>query len=523
MKKPIRILLLEDMPTDAELVQDALNDSKLSYSSIIVDTEKDFVRSLRDFKPDIVLSDYHLPKYSGMMALQLVREFYPLMPVIMVTGPLNEEIAVECMREGAADYILKDNLTRLVPSILASLEKKRMAEQKIKAEADLVMALEKAQESDRLKSAFLATVSHELRTPLNAILGFSELIDDSLSSPEIIEYVENIYNSGNNLLNIIDDILNITLIESEETQINKKVFPLETMLTGLAETVFEELNARNKNHLKVVCSLSNKHNDLLVESDEHKVKEILLILIKNAIKFTHEGRIEYGYYTEENNNLVFYVKDTGIGIPKEKQEIIFDRFRQVDDTNTRQHNGLGIGLYIASKLVGLLNGKIWVESEEGKGSIFCFSLPGKKRSAQKDTAISKKNWQNIKFSGKTVLIAEDEKFNFEFLKTVVQKANAKIIWAENGVKAVAICKENNEVDLILMDIKMPEMDGITATSEIRKIRPDIPIIAQSAYSMPKEKMRASKVGINDFITKPINFQELIVTMSKYLGSNKVNN
>ncbi|MFC2114718.1 sensor histidine kinase, partial [Bacteroidota bacterium] len=233
-------------------------------------------------------------------------------------------------------------------------------------ERDLIMAKEKAEESDRLKSSFLATMSHELRTPLNAIIGFSSLIDESISTSEITEFSKIINSSGLSLLNLIEEIFDISVIEAGQVKLNISDFRLDIITSEIQNLIEIEKENQVKNDLDIIINPDPRIQFLTINTDQHKLKQILINLLKNALKFTENGFIEFGYYPQYPDEVHFYVKDTGIGIPKEKQEIIFDRFRQADETTTRKYGGTGLGLAISKKLVELLNGRIWVESEHGQ-------------------------------------------------------------------------------------------------------------------------------------------------------------
>lgn len=386
------------------------------------------------------------------------------------------------------------------------------------AQQDLIEAKEKAEESDRLKTTFLATITHELRTPLNAIIGFSDLLEEEELNEDAGEFANVINTSGRHLLNIIEEILNISLIESNEIIVNKETFKLDEVLEELKSQAADEKAARYKDDLRISKVTPEEHEDIFLDTDRYKLKQILLILLNNAIKFTLEGSIEYGYKIEKDKRVTFFVRDTGVGIPKDKQAIIFEKFRQADDTDTRKYGGLGVGLSIAKQLASLINTNLSVESEEGKGSTFYFSLP-----YTIDTVIPKEikvedvEKKEVNFTGRVVLIAEDEKSNFQVLQSILYKTGIKIIWAKNGREAIEACMKNLDLDLILMDLKMPVMDGYTATEAIKKIRPDLPVIVQTAYSLPGDREKAKTLGINDFITKPIDYKLLLNLMSKYLN------
>lgn len=766
----LKILMLEDNKLDAELIKEELIVHKFDFTSKLVETEKDFINAIHDFKPDLILSDYNLPQFTGFEALEIAKELVPDIPFIIITGSLSEEAAVDSMTRGAWNYVIKENLLRLSPAIentfklKAEKDKNKLAEEELiklstavtqspsiititdlkgnleyvnpkyteltgytneevigknsrilksgkqsrefykelwetitsgktwngefqnkkkdgelfwetftispifdqqgkiinylkvaeditekkqteellrdneeqyravvenshngiliigedykfdyvndklceifgrkpeeimgydfrefldeeskklvgdryvrrqkgeevsskyefnvmrkdgelrrieinsvvvedskgrkrtiaqllditerkKAELDLISALKKATESDRLKSAFLATISHELRTPLNAIIGFSDIIDEDLPIEDIIDYNKHINTSGNHLLSIVEDIFDITLIESGQTQIRKKEVNLHAILNDVLAIIKTEQQKTDKDNLDLSLKIAPKGKDLIINTDPSKLKQVLINLLKNALRFTHEGYIKFGYNIKSQNAkpmIEFYIEDTGIGIPKDQQELIFNIFRQADDTHTRQHEGIGIGLSISKKLTELCGGKIWLKSKEGKGSTFYFTIPyegheitNKTIKAEVKIETQKKN----QLKNKTILVVEDVESSYEFLKVVLEKSGIDTIWAKDGEKAIQYCKENPDIDLVLMDINMPNMNGYEATKEIRKFCPDLPIIAQTAYAIAGDREKSIEAGSDDYISKPIKKDELYSLLYKYL-------
>lgn len=375
-------------------------------------------------------------------------------------------------QQGNLDYIMV---------VSAEITKRKQAEEK------LLIAHDKATESDRLKSAFLATMSHELRTPLNSIIGFSELINVDSSVEEMISFARTINSSGGHLLSIVEDLFDITLIESGEININKSDFNLVSALKDIEAIMKAEQQVLQKEDISLNLIFPPKSNDLIIATDLPKLKQILINLLKNALKFTHEGLIKFGYIIETYKDkpmLKFFVEDTGIGIPENKQELIFDVFRQLDDTHTRVYGGTGIGLSISKKLTEFLGGKIWLESEEDKGSTFYFTIPYTKlKSSDKpdeiEISVIAKSipLENNTPMEKTILIVEDDVANYEFLKILLENKGVTTYWAKDGKESIKYCKENPDIDLVLMDINMMNMNGYTATKKIKKFRPDLPIIA----------------------------------------------
>ncbi|MCF6332939.1 MAG: ATP-binding protein, partial [Draconibacterium sp.] len=390
-----------------------------------------------------------------------------------------------------------------------------------KAELDLVEALDKATESDRLKSAFLATMSHELRTPLNAIIGFSDFLNKDLPVDDVVNFGKIINSSGQHLLSIVNDLFDITLIEAGEIKVKNKETSLKDILYGVHSVIEAKKQRDNKEAVELKLNFSAEEEDFSFNTDANKIKQILINLLKNAIKFTHDGHIHYGCeLLKEKNNafLKFYVKDTGIGISKDKQNLIFDIFRQADDTHTRKYGGTGIGLSVAKRLVEILGGKIWLESEVGVGSTFYFTIPVEKPESVSLPSLEGEEAETIADS-KTIiiLIVEDDLMSFKFIEVVLNKLEIKFIWAQNGEEAIRMCKENKDIDLVLMDINMPLLNGYAATKEIKQMRPGLPIIAQTAVAIAGDREKSIEAGCDDYITKPIKKDELIAMIKKYLN------
>ncbi len=394
-----------------------------------------------------------------------------------------------------------------------------------KTQRQLIAAKEKAEESDRLKSTFLATMSHELRTPLNAIIGFSDIIDENVPIEEIISFSKTINSSGNHLLSIVEDLFDITLIESGESRILKSDESLHSILNDVYKIIETEQQKTNKDNLNLSLIIPPEGKDLTINTDSSKLKQILINLLKNALKFTDKGHVYYGYNIEKDQGklmLKFYVEDTGIGIPKNKRELIFDVFRQLEDSNTRIYGGTGIGLSISKKLTELLGGKIWLKSKENEGTIFYFTIPLGEQIVIDEKEIKSvtktKTKEKDKQKAKTVLIVEDVEASYEFLKIVLEKLEINTLWAKDGKESIKLCKENTDIDLVLMDINMPVMNGFEATQRIKKFRPNLPIIAQTAYAIVGDRQKSLDAGCDDYISKPIKQEELIGKIYRLLSS-----
>jgi CheY-like chemotaxis protein len=394
-------------------------------------------------------------------------------------------------------------------------------QQEKKVVEELIVAKEKAEESDKLKSEFINNMSHEVRTPMNGILGFTELLCDTSITEEVkMEYAKIVKNSSNRLMRIIDDIMEISRLGTNRVKIIEQEICLNELLDELYK-IFETKAKENNIKLYLKKHLSNEES--LIMLDEIKLNKILGNLLENAFKFTNKGFVELGYNLK-GDNIELYVKDTGIGIRSENLDLIFNRFSQEEKVISRKVDGLGLGLSIAKENTELLGGKIRVESEKGKGSTFFVTIPYKHvllYKNKKHTDIELQNNVdeiNNDEQKHTVLIVEDEEINYQYIRALVKKfrINADILYAENGKQAVDICKIKGDIDLIFMDIRMPIMDGYKATKLIKNYRHKIAIIAQTAYSTKKDKEKAIIAGCDDFISKPINEKVFLKMINKFL-------
>lgn len=375
-KDSLKVLYLEDTPLDVELFI-ALTEEEFELDLLSVDNRSDYIAALKEQDFDVLISDYKLPTIEAPEALELARKYRPDLPFICISGTIGEEKAVSLLKEGAVDYILKDRMGRLVSSIKRALreaEEQRSlarAQDELKRQnQELLLAKEKAEESDRLKSIFLSNMSHEVRTPMNGILGFSELLIRTDDPQRQKKYFHTIRESCDQLVHIINSIMDISMIEANQIRVNKGVVDLENVFSYLHSIHSEDFK---KKSVELRPQKISKELPQLI-TDENKLIQILTNLISNGMKFTKEGFVEFGV-EEGDNGLLFYVKDTGIGISKEKQTLIFERFRQAEEGSTRNFGGAGLGLAISKSFVESLGGEIWIDSVPGQGATFYFELP----------------------------------------------------------------------------------------------------------------------------------------------------
>lgn len=394
----------------------------------------------------------------------------------------------------------------------------RDVSEQLKNEKKLIDARIKAEEADRLKSAFLANMSHEIRTPLNSIIGFSDImLDEETTEEEKDQFLELISAAGKTLLQLIDDIIDISKIEAGQVRIAVSSFDMHKVLDELLKTAQNEQNKREKKHIELRVKKGIDRDAFLIETDPYRFKQIVMNLLTNALKFVDSGFIEFGYTKPEGGLIQFYVKDTGIGIERDKTHLLFKRFGQIDSTYKRNLNGTGLGLAICHSLVKLLGGKIWFDSEPGKGTTFYFTLPMERNASilnlEDEVFLGRirRDW-----SEKVILVADDVEANYLFLKAVLKETKAKVLWAKNGEEAISLVQNNPGISIVLMDIRMPETDGYQATKFIKEIAPTIPVIAQTAFSESEDQKKALDAGCVDYITKPISVVELLSIMYKLI-------
>ena len=389
-------------------------------------------------------------------------------------------------------------------------------------ENDLRIAKEKAEESDRLKSSFLANMSHEIRTPMNGILGFAQLLDaNNLDDEERHEYIQFIRKRGHDLLNIINDILDISKIEADQLNLKMTQGDVNKLIFEVHDTfkTLDELRQKPKLQLLTGRPLAEGAS---ISADFVRLRQILNNLISNAIKFTSSGKVEFGVEVINDNQLQFYVKDTGIGIDQDKLEIIFERFRQGDDDSlSRKFGGSGLGLAIAKGLTELMAGKIWIESQVGHGTTVYFTIPYYPTIPVKpkvnDTEKLEYKWAN-----KTILLIEDDETNVRLILKYIQSTKAKYLVAYNGNSALEIFKNNPSIDLILLDIQLPDINGYNLAKKLLEVNPSAKIIAQTAYAFEENKKLCLEAGCCDFIPKPLDKDSFISIVHKNIKNGEEN-
>lgn len=381
---------------------------------------------------------------------------------------------------------------------------------------DFINQREKAIKSDKLKSAFLANMSHEIRTPMNHIMGFSELLENEIDTQKRNQFLKIIQNSSTSLLKLINDLIDLSKIEADDLTLNCCDFSINEMFIELQAIYANQLLKKEKTN--VILSYELPDNDYIICSDPLRIKQVISNLLNNALKFTASGKITYSC-RKEGDELIFSVSDTGTGIPEEDKKIIFERFTKFNYSGMNTE-GSGIGLSIVDKIVKLLKGRIWLESELGKGSNFHFSIPAHTATAVLTPMPVKSTQEEPKLADtqfrSAVLVVEDDTNCLYLIKEFLKTLNLNIEQVGDGKAAVEYVKLHPETLLVLMDIRLPLMDGYQATAAIREFNTKIPIIAQTANAMISDKEKALQVGCTDYLAKPLEPVKLQEMVRKYL-------
>jgi signal transduction histidine kinase len=515
MKRDPYILVVEDSNTTRQLISKYLSDE--NYKLIFADTGKQALSKARANKFDLILMDINLPDTNGIEVCRTLKNNPQTsgVPVIFVTAFGNGENLAKGFEAGGNDFIHK-------PFSKKEIQIRIKTQLKLKqAIDDLVIAKEEAQQSEKLKMAFLSNMSHEIRTPMNSIIGFAELLtDDELTEEEKEEFTSIIINSGQQLLNIIDEILTVSKQEAGDFKLINQQFDLNKLLVEI-KTAHAKL-IQNK-AVELYLTLPKGINPI-IEGDRVRIKQIFDNLLSNANKFTNRGIIEFGYQLNEKEpkQIEFYVRDSGIGIPENKQALIFERFAQVEDFMTRNYKGTGLGLSIVKNLVELMGGKIHLESKVGEGSIFRFEIPYRPAKEKIPTASAKKSSFKIEsirtnWHGKTILVVDDFEQIYQFFEEALRKTGIRLIYARDGVEALEQFNQHaEEIDLALIDLQMPRMNGIDLCKAIREEGGKLPLVAQTGLALNIKKEDALQAGFDDIIYKPIKVETLEKTLKKFL-------
>ncbi|MGE4289817.1 MAG: ATP-binding protein [Salinivirgaceae bacterium] len=431
---------------------------------------------------------------------------------LMVPATFNDELIGQIYVSGSDRPYMEHDIVILkqLASVFA------LSIYRLNMERELIKAKNEAEENNKLKSAFLANMSHEIRSPMNAITGYTELLRNTEQPPlKQKQFLDVIFKSSNQLLNIINNILDLSKIEVGQLKINKHDYDLNQLILDALQTL--PPNFFNESDIEIKTILPIKGSKALIHCDSSRIQQVITNLLNNALKFTYDGFIELGYEIKDAT-IIFHVKDTGIGIPKSKHRLIFERFGQTEEGYARNFEGAGLGLPICKGFIELMGGTIWLDSEPQKGTTFYFTIPYEQALSLDKSNQTDELELDLQWNDKKILIVEDDTFNQSYLDTLLLPSNAKIIHATDGFEALNKVRLHPDIDLILMDIRLPRLDGIEATKKIRLLGFYKPIIAQTAHSSDEDRNICLEAGCTDFITKPINRIELLKIIHANLDS-----
>ena len=529
--KKANILIVDDQPANIAILEGFLQ--MQGYSNIYSTTDpRNVLQLFATTDPDLILLDLMMPFMSGYEVMEMLRPLIPVgtfLPILVLTADATSDAKQKALSGGASDFITKPfdlievglrirNLlyTNLLQQQL--LNQNQSLEQKVRERTneleikniELKQAKDKAEASDKLKTSFIQNVSHEIRTPLNGIIGFSGLLADPIyNEDEKQEFMELLRKSSQRLINTVTDYVDISLIVSNLVEVYKKPFDLKTLFESLI-TTFNPQCSEHGLQLKAVYPQTD--DNFRINSDLEIITKVFRHLIDNSIKFSKKGEISFGAEVHPDHTC-FYVHDEGIGISSSGKHVVFDVFGQEDTSTTRGHEGSGLGLSICKGFVQKLGGTIELESEKGKGTRIRFKIPKDK---DKDTTVEELIVDAENSENKAViLIAEDDYSNRVYFELILKQYCSRLLVAENGKEAVEICKNHPEISLILMDLKMPVMDGKSATKLIRAFNSDVPIVAVTAYTMDNDMQDYGENGFTGLLPKPCGKTTFLNELKKY--------
>ena len=512
--RKIRVLYVEDEQDIAEEMYDLL-----SYTFDTIYVAKNGHEGLSTFsehKPDIILTDIRMPIMNGIEMATKIKTISPQTPIIVTSAFSDSEYLKQAIDLGVSDYIFKpidfNKVTISFEKIITNLYREYELEIYHK---ELVISRQKAVEANAAKSMFLSSMSHEIRTPLNAIMGFVQILSNEVTDEKLLSYVNIINANSESLLSIINDILDVNKIESGKFEVLKEYFEIHKTIkdvVALFNAIAEEKSIR------LELNLDSK-TPLVCKTDALRLKQILSNLLSNAIKFTPMGGTVTLNVEMQNSKILFSVKDSGIGISKEYQKIIFEPFTQEDGSTTKKYGGTGLGLSISHKLAEFLGSELKVKSELGEGSEFSFSLDVECLDEDETLAFTKdEDIIEVDFKNRHILLVEDNKSNQMFMEIILESIGCTLDIANHGEEAVSMFKQKS-YDLILMDENMPVLNGMEATKRILTIESEkslahTPIVALTANAIKGDRERFLNAGMDEYLTKPLDKEVLIKVLLK---------
>jgi signal transduction histidine kinase len=538
-----RILIVDDNQTNLQGLKNILRQMPVDVDMAISGFEAVHLAEKNTYS--LFLLDIQMPDMDGFETLKKLRQLarHEFTPIILISAIYTgDQYKIKGIQTGAVDFIPKPvnpDILRAKVQVFLDLEENRsrlnslIEELKIKNKLlteeidkgiqiakELETARTKAEKASEYKSQLLVNMSHEIRTPVNSILGFADLITNpTVATKDKEKYMQYVSNSSQNLLFLIDEILEHSMLEAGELKINVNQVDVNDLCCELRDS-FENIKIQTgKDQILLTLETESSKPELIVNTDGQRLRQVLSNLINNAFKYTNSGVVSFGFIQVEQE-IEFFVKDSGIGVSPENIAEIFNRFKRAGNQNEISTTGAGLGLSISKNLIELLGGNIWVESELGKGSEFRFTIPLIHPDIVTGFVIKPLAPllpEEMEWGSKTILIAEDEELNYLLLQEGLRISGINILWARTGRQSIDIVEAHPEIDLVLMDIRMPDIDGYEATRIIKSLRPGLPLIIQTACALSDEKNRSISEGGDEFITKPINRPLLLRTMSKYLN------
>ena len=525
-RKPFMVFTVFEDITVRKSAEEALMESEERFRTLVEDAPDGII--VHDMNGQILIANSMMCKYTGYSKEEFLKMNVAEIDSAIIEKEhrkkyweslnVGEYVRFEAIhrRKDKTTYPAEIRLVKIMfmerPIILGFV---RDITERKKYENELEKAKEKAIESDQLKSAFLANMSHEIRTPLNGILGFTDMLNNpGLSDVKRKHFINIIQDGSQRLLQIVNDIIDIAKIEAKQIKIFESETCINDILMGLYK-FYKPIAVKSSVDLNIQKPLSD--NQTYIITDQNKLKQILQNLLSNALKFTQKGYIKFGYILKDDL-LEFYVEDTGIGIAPDHYDRIFERFMQADAKLESNYGGTGLGLSIAKAYVEQMGGKIWLSSEPGKGSLFSFTIPYKQVQKTKLKSKRKSKYQ-INAKRLKVLIVEDDYVNFLYLEEVFKNLDAIVLHAKSASESFKLIKQNPDVNIVLMDIKLPDMSGYEATKHLKQINPGLPVIAQTAYGMYGDREKALSCGCDEYIAKPIKQEALVKLVLKHKKNN----